>query len=84
MYEVNRNAEMFAKTKYVDRMPFARLSIMSVDVYADLDTMAIHWTMVSDVDHYRCRVANHPNVLLTRTVTIKFANLRATMIWNVL
>ncbi len=56
---------------------------MSVDVYADLATTAILWTVVSDVDHYRCLVDYHQNVRLIHTVTIKFASLHVPMIWNV-
>lgn len=74
---------MFAKTNYVGRMLFVKPLIMLANVCADLDTTEIHWMVVLVVGHYQCRVDYHPIVLQIHTVTIKFANLLATMTWNV-
>lgn len=83
MYEGNRNVGTFVKINCVVQTPFARLVIMSVDAFVDLDTMEILWTVVLDVDRCQCLVECHPNVQLTHTVTITFANLPVTTIWNV-
>lgn len=83
MYEVNRNAKTFVKTNCVVQMQFVRLLVTSVDVYADLVMMEIHWTVVLDVDLCRYLVDNHQIVQLTRIVTIKSASLPVTTIWNV-
>lgn len=82
-YVANQNVEMFAKINCAARMLLAKLSIMSVDVCADLVTTEIPWTVVSDVDRCRCLVDFHQIVHLTHTVTIKFANQPVTTIWNV-
>lgn len=83
MYAANQNVETFAKIKCVARMPSAKLSTMSVDVCADLDTTEIPWTVVLDVDRCQCLAAYHQIAHLTHTVTIKFANQPVTTIWNV-
>lgn len=82
MYEESQNVKTFAKTGYVVPMLYVKLSITLVNAYVDQDTTEILWTVELVVDHYPCPVDYRPNVQLTHTVIIKFANPLVTTIWN--